>query len=51
MENGASEIADELFESGRLLKKRHPNALRYGVRIGYDAVLAVGGAIERYLEE
>ena len=51
VESGDYEIADDLLLSGRNLRKRHPNALMYGVKIGYDAVLAVGGTIERISEE
>ena len=50
VETGDYEIADDLLVSGQKLRARNPDALMYGVRIGYNAVLAVGGTIERTIE-
>jgi hypothetical protein len=47
VETGDYEIGDDLLVSGKKLRKRHPDALLYGVRIGYNAVFAVGGMLER----
>ncbi len=44
---GDYEIADDLIISGRKLQARHPDALMYGKRIGYNAVYAVGGSLVR----
>lgn len=47
VETGDYEVADDLLVSGKRLQERHPDALLYGVRIGYNAVFAVGGMLER----
>jgi hypothetical protein len=47
VESGDYEIGDDLVEAGRRLQQRHPNALMYGKRIGYNAVYAVGGSLSR----
>lgn len=47
VETGDYEVGDDLLVSGKLLRQRHPDALLYGVRIGYNAVYAVGGVLER----
>lgn len=47
VESGDYEIGDDLIASGKRLHERHPNSLLYGVRIGYNAVFAVGGVLER----
>ncbi len=44
---GDYEIADDLVVAGRRLQARHPDALMYGKRIGYNAVYAVGGSLVR----
>ncbi len=41
VETGDYEIGDDLLVSGKNLRERHPDALLYGVRIGYNAVFAV----------
>jgi hypothetical protein len=33
--------------ASRRLKERHPGAVLYGLRIGYDAVYALGGVLHR----
>lgn len=45
--SGDYEIADDLVVAGRRLQQRHPDALMYGKRIGYNAVYAVGGSLVR----
>jgi hypothetical protein len=47
IETGDYAIADDLLTSGRMMQTRHPGAALYGIRIGYDAVYAVGGSITR----
>ncbi|WP_395141137.1 hypothetical protein [Armatimonas sp.] len=47
VETGDYEVGDDLLASGKRIHERHPNALLYGVRIGYNAVYAVGGMLER----
>jgi hypothetical protein len=44
---GDYEIGDDLIPTVRLLRQRRPNAEVWTERIGYDAVYAVGGALER----
>ena len=44
---GDYEIADELVAAGRHLQQRHPNALMYGKRIGYNAVYTISGSLTR----
>lgn len=33
--------------AARILQARHPNAILYGKRIGYDVSEAIGGVLER----
>ena len=47
IESGDYEIADDLVAAGRRLQQRHPDAMIYGKRIGYNAVYAVGGSLVR----
>jgi hypothetical protein len=47
IESGDYEIATEGLAAGKKLRMRHPDALLYGARIGYNAVYAIGGALER----
>lgn len=41
------EIDDMGIETSRHLQARHPNATLYALRIGYNAVEAIGGILER----
>ena len=50
IESGDYEIADDLLLAGRRLQQRHPEALMYGKRIGYNAVYAVGGSLVRTVQ-
>ena len=43
VETGEYEIGDEMLEASFRILKRRPDALIYAARIGYDAMLAVGG--------
>ena len=47
VQSGDYEVADDLVTAGRRLQQRHPNALMYGKRIGYNAVYALGGSLVR----
>ena len=47
IDRGDYEIADDLLIAGRRLQQRYPNAQMYGKRIGYNAVYAVGGSLNR----
>jgi hypothetical protein len=47
IETGDYEIDDDLIKAGDRLLARHPDAALYGVRIGYDAVYAIGGSPRR----
>lgn len=41
VESGDYEVGDGLISTGDRLLARHPNAVLYGARIGYDAVYAL----------
>jgi hypothetical protein len=47
VETGDYEIDDDLIKAGDRLLSRHPNAVLYGARIGYDAVYAIGGTVAK----
>jgi hypothetical protein len=47
VESGDYEIDDMGIETSRRLQARHPNATLYALRIGYKAVEALGGILER----
>jgi hypothetical protein len=47
VETGDYEIDDDLIKAGDRLLARHPNAVLYGARIGYDAVYALGGSLTK----
>jgi hypothetical protein len=47
IETGDYEIGDDPLTTGKRLLARHPGAAMYGMRIGYDAVYAVGSSIAR----
>ena len=47
VETGDYEIDDNGIESSRHLQTRHPQARLYAFRIGYKAVEALGGILER----
>lgn len=47
IQSGDYEIADNLIDASHLIKKRHPDAVIYGARIGYDSAYALGTEIER----
>ena len=43
VETGEYEIGDETLEPGLRILHRRPDAILYGARIGYDAVMGIGG--------
>lgn len=47
IETGDYEIDADLLKAANRLRTRHPGAALWGERIGYDAVYAVGGSLER----
>jgi hypothetical protein len=48
VETGDYEIGDDRDVSAPFrLRARHPGAAVYGIRIGYNAVYALGGTLER----
>lgn len=47
VETGDYEVDPSGLESARKLHEKHPNAQLYGIRIGYRAADAIGGAMER----
>ncbi|HZO88048.1 MAG TPA: hypothetical protein VFB38_06875 [Chthonomonadaceae bacterium] len=47
IETGNYAIADMGIKAARVLRDKHPDAAIWGVRIGYDAVYAVGGMLTR----
>jgi hypothetical protein len=47
VESGDYEIDDDLIKAGNRLRARHPNAILYGARIGYDAVYGIGGTVTK----
>jgi hypothetical protein len=46
-ETGDYEIGDDLIETTKRLLVRHPDAAIWSERIGYNAVYAVGGSLQR----
>jgi hypothetical protein len=47
IETGDYEIGDDVIETAERLLARNPDAAIWGERIGYNAVFAVGGSLER----
>ena len=47
VDTGDYEMDDRGVEAALHLQAKRPDALLYGIRIGYDAVEAIGGALER----
>lgn len=47
IETGDYELADDLLAGAMRLQAKHPDAAIYGKRIGYNAVVAVGGSLTR----
>lgn len=47
IETGDYEIDPDPLKSGLRLLVRHPEAAMYAKRIGYNAVYAIGGTLER----
>ncbi len=48
VETGDYEIGDDQsLDAPRRLHEKHPGAAVYTLRIGYDAVYAIGGVVER----
>lgn len=47
VETGEYAVADDPLSASASLRAKHPDAAIFGVRIGYDAVYAVGGSLTR----
>jgi hypothetical protein len=47
VETGEYEVGEDLVETSLKSQSKHPHALLWAERIGYDAVYAVGGTIVR----
>ena len=47
VETGDYEVDPSGLDSAKRLRERHPDARLYGIRIGYRAADAIGGAMER----
>ena len=47
IETGDFEVGEDLVNTGKRMLARHSGAVLYAKRIGYDAVVAVGGALSR----
>jgi hypothetical protein len=47
VETGDYEVADDGIAATRPLRAKNPDAVLYGVRIGYDAAYALGGTLRR----
>lgn len=47
IESGDYEIDDNALVAADRLRARHPNAVLYTPRIGYDAAFAIGGTLRR----
>lgn len=47
VETGEYEVDPSGLDSAKRLRERHPDAKLYGIRIGYRAADAIGGAMER----
>jgi len=47
VETGDYAVADDPLKASEILRRKHPDAAIFGLRIGYDAMYAVGGSIER----
>ena len=47
VETGEYAVADDPLAASAVLRQKHPDAAIFGLRIGYNAVYAVGGSITR----
>lgn len=45
VETGEYDIDDDGLLASKRLMSKHPDAALYGLRIGYDAVYAIGGVV------
>jgi phosphoserine phosphatase len=50
IETGEYEVGDELVETSLRSQSKHPRALLWAEKIGFDAVYAVGGTIIRTVD-
>jgi hypothetical protein len=47
IESGDYDIGESDIQAVQALKKKNPNARLFGIRIGYDVAMSLGGVIER----
>jgi hypothetical protein len=47
IETGDYEVDETGLKASRILKKKHPNARLFGMRIGYNVAVSFGGVVER----
>jgi hypothetical protein len=47
IETGDYEVDKTGLEASRNLRKKHPNARLFGIRIGYNVAVSFGGIVER----
>lgn len=50
-DSGDYEIGDDGIAISRAVRERHPDARLIGLRIGYNAVYAIGGVLTRTVRE
>ena len=47
IETGDYEVDKTGLQSSRSLSQKHPNARLFGIRIGYNVAISLGGVMER----
>ena len=47
IETGDYEVDQTGLQASRNLSKKHPNARLFGIRIGYNVAVSLGGVMER----
>ncbi|MGC9526947.1 MAG: hypothetical protein ACP5D7_15545 [Limnospira sp.] len=47
IETGDNEVDETGLQAARNLRKKHPNARLFGIRIGYNVAVSFGGVMER----
>ncbi len=47
VDSGDYEINDDVAAASRHLREKHPGIIPFTIRIGYNAVYSLGGAVER----
>jgi hypothetical protein len=47
IESGDYEIGEDDIQAVHTLKQKNPNARLFGIRVGYDVAVSLGGVMER----